>query len=308
MDTQITRRSLMAATPLVASVAATGAIASSAKGTPTRRQTIDDASVAALLTDPATRARVQARVRGSCERETIPIFYRLDIYGFTGDGNIVPYFTLNHLSINEWTPLPGNEYEARTFECGAYCRFGTDEALDEWTNPITGENRKVWQFLGGPFTVVTGPNGMQARGAELTPQPARMEAFGGTFFLTSSASMARPNPVDPADRPDLYTGSVSYWDTISSVMSTVTDAFDDTLSSAPAACHFQNLGMWHPWMGMGQRQGRTYGRAVGTKLHSLDAIPAAARATMEHKTPEIFDRSNWTTPRMDIPEYLKSIK
>jgi len=306
MDMPVTRRSLIAAAPAAACLATTGALAA-----PSHRgkaaAAIDDAGVAARLADPATRARVQARVRGSCSRETVPIFYRLDIYGFTGEGNIVPYFTLNHLSVNEWTPLPGNEYEARTFECGVYCRFGTDEILDEWTNPVTGENRKVWQFLGGPFTVVTGADGMRAKGAELTPQPARMEAFGGTFFLTSSASMARPNPTAPADHPELFSGSMAYWDTVSTVMADTADAFDETISSAPAVCQFQNLGMWHPWMGMGQRQGRTYGRAAGTKLRSLDEIPAAARATLEARTPEIFDRTKWQAPRFDIPEYIKSI-
>jgi Protein of unknown function (DUF1838) len=308
MDINVTRRRLIAAAPAVAAFGATGAIAAGSAGSPDGQRKIEDGQVAGLLADPRVRAQVQARVRGSCERETIPIFYRLDLYGFTGDGNIVPYFTLNHLSINEWTPLPGNEYQARTFECGVYCAFGTDEPLDVWTNPVTGERRKVWQFLGGPFTVITSADGIRANGAELTPRPARMEAFGGTFFLTSSASMTRPNPTSAGDHPELYAGPVSYWDTIASVMCSVSDAFDPSLSSAPAVCHFQNMGSWHPWMGMGQRPGRTYGRAVGTKLRSIDEIPTAARAALEAKTPQIFDRKNWNTPRMDIPEYIKSLK
>lgn len=306
MDSRFTRRSLIATTPLAASLAATGAIAAPLHRSGSARR-IDDTQVGEMLRDPEVRARVQARVRGSCARETVPIFYRLDIYGFTGDGNIVPYFTLNHLSVNEWTPLPGDLYEAKTFECGVYCRFGTDEALDEWVNPVTGEVRKVWQFLGGPFTVVTGPDGLQAKGAELTPQPARMEAFGGQFFLTSSASMARSNPTAPQDHPEFFSGTMAYWDTVSTVIANAQDAFDDTLTSAPAICHFQNLGMWHPWMGMGKRQGRTYGRAIGTKLTSLDQIPAAARKTLEDKTPLIFDRANWQAPHFDIPEYIKSL-
>ncbi|KQM13326.1 DUF1838 family protein [Novosphingobium sp. Leaf2] len=305
MDTNVSRRGLMVAGSIAASLTAAGAVAGRAVAA--ARGPVTDGDVASRLADPATRARVQARVRGSCGRETIPIFYRLDLYGYTGEGNLVPYFTLNHLSVNEWRPLPNDEYEAKTFECGAYCKFGTDEALDTWTNPITGETREVFHFLGGPFTVVTGANGIRAMGAELTPHPARMEAFGGTFFLTSSASMARPNPTAAKDHPELYSGKVSYWDTISTVTCSTKAAFDDTLSSAPAVCHFQNMGSWHPWLGMGQKPGRTYGRAAGTKLRSIDEIPAAARKTLEAKTPQIFDRANWTTPLMDIPEYIRSL-
>lgn len=305
MSNAISRRGLIAAAPVAASLAVGMPALAAAAG---KRPRVDDREVAALLADPARRARVQARVRGSCTRQTVPIFYRLDIYGFTGDGNLVPYFTLNHLSVNEWTPLAGDRYEARTFECGVYCRFGTDEALERWTNPVTGEVRKVWQFVGGPFTVVTGADGMIATGAELTPKPATMEAFGDTFFLNTSASMARANPVSREKYPDEWSGPMAYWDTISSVMCSTDAAFDESIASAPAVCQFQNLAIWSPWMGMGARPGRTYGHAVGAKLRSLDEIPAPARATLERYTPEIFDRANWTKLRMDVPEYLESLK
>ncbi|MBT0671024.1 DUF1838 family protein [Novosphingobium profundi] len=305
MDLDISRRKLIAAAPLAASLLASApAFAAPA---PRPRTVLSPEEVAERLRDPAIRARVQARVRGSCAAETVPVFYRLHIYGFLGDGNLVPFFTMNHLSVNEWRPLANNEYEARTFECGAYCKFGTDEPLEVWTNPVTGEQRKVWQFLGGPFTVTTGPDGIKASGAELTPKPAVMEAVGDTFFLNASADMAIPNPIPKDKYPKLWAGPMSYWDTMSSVMCTTADAFDDSLSQAPAVTQFQNMAAWHPWLGMGSHPGRTVGRAIGAKLASFDEIPAPARASLEKLTPQIFDREGWTKPRMDIPEYLRSL-
>lgn len=306
MTADLTRRSLMSALPLAAGLATIPSLAEAAatKGARSASPAISDAEANARLADPTTRARVRARVAGSCEQETVNIFYRLNIYGFTGEGNLVPFFTLNHLSVNEWTPLPGNRYQAKTFECGVYCAFDTDDVLEEWKNPITGEVRKPFQFLGGPFTVTHGPDGMVAMGAELTPRPMRMEAFGGMLFVGAMADMARPNPISPEKHPKFSSGPIAYWDTVSTTGASVAQAFDDNISSADAFHHFQNLGSWHPWLAMGARPGRTHGRAAGVKVRSLEDIPAKALKGLQDYTPEIFDRKSWTKLRFDTLDYM----
>nr|WP_165388226.1 DUF1838 family protein [Sphingomonas populi] len=304
----ITRRSILSNAPLVAAglgglSASTGALATARSG-----KSISDARANELLGDPVTRARVRARVMGSCGTETVYFFYRLSIYGYSEDDNLVPFFTMNHLSVSEWRPVADDKYQSKVFECGAYCAFDTDEPLEEWKNPFTGETRKVWHFLGGPFTVTVGADGVEARGAELNPRPLRMEAFGGKVFTNTTASMKMPNPIKPAEYPKLSSGPVSYWDTISTMASPIDQAFDDTITSADSFSQFQNMGSWHPWMGMGARPGRNYGRAVGAKVRSLDGIPPAALKSMQTHTPRIFDRANWTAPYFDVPEYMKSLK
>ena len=113
MDT-LTRRTLLAAAPASLTLAMTPALA---MGTD--------------LGDSATRARMRARIIGSCAAETVFLFYRLHIYGYTGQGNLIPFFTMNNLNISEWTPLAGDRYQSKSFESGVYCRFNTDEPLDE---------------------------------------------------------------------------------------------------------------------------------------------------------------------------------
>ncbi len=82
------------------------------------------------------------------------------------------------------------------------------------------------------------------------------------------------------------------------------------MNRAPSAASFQNLVSFHPWLGLGGKPGRTYGKAYGTKLSSLDEIPKAARISLEKKTPEVFDLSLdiWKKPILDIPEYMKKRK
>ncbi len=259
---------------------------------------------AEMPSDPVARAQMRARIIGSTAPETVYMFYRLNIYGFAGDGQLVPFFTMNHLSVNQWKRTPLDRFTSKTFESGVYCRFDTDEVLEEWENPLTGEKRRVWQFLGGPFDVTIGPDGIVTKSAELAPKPLRMETIGDMVILPTAASMARPSPVDPARWPKLYAGPTSYWESQATYAVSRAQAFDENLACADSFCHFQNLGSWHPWLGMGQRPGRTYGNSHGAKLRSVDGIPLTARRGLEKYTPEIFDTANWTKPRQDILEYL----
>ena len=297
MDTRISRRQVLSTAPLIAGAGLIPAAGFAAATAPH-----------ANLADPHTRAKVRARIIGSCAKETVFLFYRLNIYGFSGEGGLVPYFTMNNLSINEWTPLPDGTYQNRTVEAGVYCKFNTDEPLDYWDNPLTGQKRKVWQFLGGPFTVTVGADGVVTKGADLRPDSLRMEEFGGMVFVPTAASAAYPNPVSPDKWPKLSSGKTIFWESQATFAAKTADAFNDDLTSAPAFCQFQNLASWQAWMAMTGRPGRTYGKAHGTKLKSLDEIPAAARRTLESHTPEIFDWKNWTKPHFGEQEFLATQK
>ncbi|NBC35980.1 DUF1838 domain-containing protein [Novosphingobium sp. FSY-8] len=262
------------------------------------------------LADPTTRARVRARILGSVGTETTYMFYRLHIYGYNGAGNLVPFFTMNHLNISEWRPTGAATFQSKTYECGAYCRFNSDDPLEEWVNPITGEKRKVWQFYGGPFVVNVGADGISTAGADLKPDLMPIENMGGMVIVPTASGVSYPNVATPDKYPHLSSGPTTFWDSHACYFAKAEDAFNESLTSAPAFCQFQNFASWHPWLGMGGRadsgSGRTWGRAYGAKLKSLDDIPAPARRSLDKLTPEIFDYKNWTAPRRDAAEYLKS--
>ena len=293
MDT-LTRRTLLAAAPASLTLAMTPALA---MGTD--------------LGDSATRARMRARIIGSCAAETVFLFYRLHIYGYTGQGNLIPFFTMNNLNISEWTPLAGDRYQSKSFESGVYCRFNTDEPLDEWRNPVSGEMRKVWHFYGGPFSVTIGADGIVTKGADLRPELLRMETMGDMVFVPTSSSAAFPNAADPETYPKLSSGKTIFWESHATYAAKLDDAVNPHLTSAPAFCTFQNMASWHPWLGMGGRAetgpGRTWGRAYGAKIAGLDQIPAGARAALASHTPEIFNWRNWTGFRNDFADYLKTV-
>ncbi|MDX2142718.1 MAG: DUF1838 family protein [Rhodospirillaceae bacterium] len=290
--TTISRRGLIAT---AAMTAAAGAIS------PASAQKIGDLDLA----DPKTRAMVRAKVQGSIAEETVYSFYRLHLYGYVNEGNLVPLTTMNNLNITKWKPLPGGNYAGTVFESGSYCKFDTDEPIEVWENPFTGEKRDVWPFIGGPLKVELGPDGgVTDETATVKPKAQRIDIIGDTIFVVSQSAFSFPNPLKPEEWPKESAGPTYFWDSHFVHAAKVADVVNPKLTRAGAFSQFQNLVSWHPWFGMGGKPGRTYGKAYGTKLKSLDELPKAARATLEKQTPEIFDVDNWTKPRLDFPEYM----
>lgn len=293
MQGEITRRGLIAGVPgAVAAGAMMPMPVLAAEG-----RTLD-------LNDSKVRVQTRAKILGSTVPQTVYKLFRLHIYGYMNEGKLIPFFTLNNLNISEWRPLPNGNFRSHTVECGVYCKFDTDEPLDIWRNPITGEDRKVWQFVGGPFEVEIGPDGVTTKGAELEPEVLRMEQMGDIVFVPTAASMAWPNPMKPAEWPTQSAGPIVNWESHATFAGKVAEILDPDMPSVNSFGHFQNMATWHPWLGMGNRPGRTYGKAHGTKYQTLNDLPKAVLKGFEQKTPEIFDYKNWTKPYLDVPGWM----
>ena len=256
------------------------------------------------LKDPAVRARVRAKVSGSAAEEKVYKFYRLHIYAYMHDGNLKPLYTMNNLNVTLCRPLEDNYYAFKVFEAGVYCKFDTDEVLESWENPITGEVREPWTFIGGPLNVKLGPDGVETPPeATVHPTALRMEAYGGMVFVPVASHFSYPSPFDPEEWPKESAGPVNYWDSLFVLASKVEDVANPDIDNAPAFCQFQNLVSWGPWVGMGGIAGRSYGRAYGTKLSGPDDLPPGARRSLELKAPKIFDVESWTDYHDYIQEY-----
>ena len=50
------------------------------------------------LEDPSERARIFAKVKGSCAEETVYTFCRLHLYLWLNDGNLKPMLTMQNLN------------------------------------------------------------------------------------------------------------------------------------------------------------------------------------------------------------------
>ena len=256
------------------------------------------------LDDPAERGRIIASVVGSTAEDTLYKFYRLHIYAYHHQGNIEPWMTMTNLNISKWRPLANGNYDVRVYESGAYTRFDSTELLESWTNPVTGELIEVLPFLGGPLKAEYGPNGLVLPPErEASTKLLNIEVFGDTVMLATEMNLSHRNPFQPDEWPEKSSGEIMYWDSHYVHFASLRELSDRSRPSVHAHTQFQNLVSWQPWHNMGQRPGRTWGRAYGAKIDGFDQIPPAYRANLEAQTPEIFDIDNWEEPRDEVREY-----
>ena len=262
------------------------------------------------LSDPATRAMVRAKISGSIVEDTLHGLSWLHIYAYLNEGNVKPLITMANYTVTKWNPTDRGTYQMLHYESGVYTRFDTDEVLEEWENPITGEVRKVWPFIGGPIRGEVGPDGM-VTGEEATvhPEANRISIIGDFVFVPTQSSFLFPNPLSAEQWPKESAGPMFHWDSFATQSARLEDVANPELTSAPVATQFQNLVTWHPWFGMGGQPGRTFGRAYGSKLAGGFAdLPDSIKRGVEAQTPEILDIESWTEVRNDFKDFMQNRK
>lgn len=259
--------------------------------------------------DPQQRLRTKVKMIGTLAEGPVHTLVRLHIYGYANDGNLVPFFSMNNYAVNVWRKLPSGNYAVRVYESGVYTKFDEDEILTEWKNPWTEEVREVHQFRSGPLNVEFGPDGIIA-GPETTvkPKPMAMEIIEDTVFNNTQSSFRFPSPFQPEEFPKESPGKLFFWDSHFAQMSPLAVVLDPNTPSAPSQIMLTNFVSWAPWLGMGQKPGRTYGRGFGRKIAGAESLPASVRAGIEKHTPQVLDIANWGPDYDDIEDYKQRLK
>ncbi len=261
------------------------------------------------LDDPDARARVRASIIGSTVAQDVHAYSRLHIYAHQSGQKALPLCSMMNYTVTRWQPTADGRFEGRHYEVGVYTEFDSDTPITRWVNPITGEEREVWQFAAGPLQITIGPDGAETgEHAVVKPESMAMELIGDHIFLPTQSSFSFPCPLKPDKWPKESPGDMFFWDSFFTLSARTDDLLNPDIASAPSQSQFQNLVSWHPWLGMGQRPGRTFGRAFGAKLSGPSALPPKVLAAIEKHKPEILDIDNWTGQRNDFSEFMAKRK
>ncbi len=260
------------------------------------------ASVAAAagpdFSDPLTVLRTHVKMVGSLGQEVVYSFMRLNIYGDLGQGNFVPFFTMNNILVDWWEPKEDNQHEMRKYEVGFYTKYDSYEPLEQFDNPVTGKRVAIHHFRLGPVPRMYTPDGVIAMG--YTPKLLPIELIGDRVFLATESIESRPDMIHP--------GETSYTNSFMTMSALLTDIANPAVKSAPVHLQLQNKNRWAPWFGMGDRPGGTVARGFGGKIRDLNALPAPVIAGAKKFVPQIFDTKNWTDFVFEDSEYLKSLE
>ena len=264
------------------------------------------AELETILADPATRSKLIAKVMGSTVEDERHAFLKFHIFGYAGDGNLIPFFSMNNYVIQRWAPGDNSTFEVQHYEVAYYSKFDSDEAISEWENPLTGEVIELPHFVLGPVPRLYGP-GIGEDPGSFAPDPMNITMIGDRVYVPTLTRLAIPNALSPAEWGVYSSGPVAYWDSMLVFSADIRDVLDDEKTHVPAEMHMQNLVSWAPYLKLGQSPGRTMVRAYGQHISGPDDLPQVVRSNLEKYTPEIFDLDNWTEVRIDSVELAQEL-
>ncbi len=262
--------------------------------------------LALRLNNPEARTNLIAKVFGSTVETERHAFLKFHIFGYAGDGNLIPFFTMNNYVIQKWAPDGEGNFEVQHYEVGYYSKFDEVEPLNEWENPLTGEVVELPHFVLGPVPRAYGP-GMGQSSASFAPDPLNITMIGDRIYIPTLSKFEFPNSLKAEEWGPYSSGPVTFWDSMLVYSADVEDVFDDEKDHVDAEMHMQNFVSWAPFMKLGQSPGRTMVRAYGQHISGFEALPADIRANLEQYTPEIFDLESWTGLRMDSIELAQDL-
>lgn len=157
----------------------------------------------------------------------------------------------------------------------------TNQVVDSWKNPWTGEELAVMHVANDPVNM---RNPMHAYGADGKPMKADFTVMNGRAFKGGNAPLFYKNPLQ-GEYQDWVGGTYH-------AMEMGNDFFyaDDLFDGAkPTVKHhsisWSRISGWLPWMKMGDRNGVVYTATVGGRVKSIEDLPEPLKSTLKARYP-----------------------
>ena len=66
-----------------------------------------------------------AKIMGSTVEDGRHAFLKFHVFGYAGDGNLIPFFTINNYVVQKWTQGEDATFEVQHYEVAYYSKFDT---------------------------------------------------------------------------------------------------------------------------------------------------------------------------------------
>lgn len=186
-----------------------------------------------------------------------------------------------------------------------YCDPKTGEILSEWTNPITKKRVEVLHILNDPVNRV-----YKLKGGLLDPPFPHMIVGDRIVFQLDVLRSTEKNPITRAQYPlqsqqDLYQ-SGELW----AISGSVKEVSDPKVTSAENHTAWARVGMWLPFMEMGDRQGVMVYHSQSFKFkEGVSQIPKAIRDYTAKNHPQYLEApKEWKDLRENENTWTYSMK
>jgi hypothetical protein len=248
--------------------------------------------------DPVVNQRILSRMYSTVEPGKMGIMYFIGRgVGTTGPDDYTPLFRMESLATSLSDVLPDGSIRYRAGQIILFTDWNTNEPLDSWKNPYTGEVCEVFHYRDAPLDYTVNPNKLAERYADLNDPSGRRlvipwsfrqnKAYGDAYVTTKLK-----NKLDPKIWKRESIGE--YWTTFEHYQWQAD--IDEIVSDVPQIKSFngdfQTFKPFEPWMLMGQRPGKVFQQKTCMNIPNYDAVPRNVMKYVEKHLAQYLDLSN----------------
>ncbi len=232
------------------------------------------------LDDPATNLRAYIKLRGSLDERPVYDSICGSVYGLVAGQPAQPLFKTAGAQRSVYARRSALEYSAVTRYVGLLLDWETEQPLQVWTNPFTGEDCKVPVTRYGPSEVRFLADRMVSPAMAPAEPPSGKRhwfALGGVVHMLEEIMLPTPGP-QVLPKADLMTFSGD-WRQLA----------DPGQTRMPARLSFNAVEPWRDWMGMQSGPpGTLWWHVAGVKLDEPGHYAPEMRAWIQSAVPDFF--------------------
>jgi len=174
----------------------------------------------------------------------------------------------------------GDGFRSVSREVMLYLDPETNELLDEWLNPWTGERVTV-------VHVANDPVNMRAPRFEADTREVTLRRYGELLVSASEVPLFYDNPLGGDFQP--YVGGTYHAMEIFDTFYPADELLDPARRLERSWIGWVRVAQWLPWMKMGSRSGLMVFNATGSSTFDRDSIPESLRAILKARYPSYFE-------------------
>ena len=253
------------------------------------------------LGDPASALRAFMKARASLDGSDTFTWFAGTVHAWEPSGAHRVLFGFEGYNVARAVEVDGG-FDLLAREAVFYVDPATDEILEKWDNPFTGEPVEVVPVWNDPVNFPLRLGGPR-------PTVVTATAVGDEVCFNQDIFLAYPSPLPRAEFPDSSQDDLYKAAELFQFFSPADALHSDAVGSAPTRITWTRLAPWLPWMGMADRPGMLVYHGRGTKLTSgAGDLPSHIRAAVESAKPEFLAApAELTQPNETSWTYFKKL-
>lgn len=253
------------------------------------------------LSKPEDNVKLFAKVVGSLDGRTTYLQYYGEIFSVVPNQVQARILRLKGIAKSKWEQTGDHTYFRRNYDLGLFCDPETDEILETYQNPFTGEENIPLHYKSGPLEGTIAPTRSNGQ-----PYLLPWRVTGDQLSLTETAYGERENYLSPDTWPKASTGPQLYFNTSSTYFADVDEVENPDLSSVTADHVWTFLTPFPAWMLVADMPGFAMWRWAARKIVDAGELDPVIVAGIEERVPNFFtDAQPWKEHSNGWVQYIK---